>query len=57
MGELLGLGRFRLRRQSEREYVSEDDHYLRFRFVGAGPRFDVIEMSEPGHSATLDRLP
>ncbi|HEV7990300.1 MAG TPA: serine hydrolase domain-containing protein [Gemmatimonadaceae bacterium] len=56
-GELPGLGRFRLRRQSDREYVSADDHYLRFRFVGNGARFGVIELSEPGHAATLDRVP
>jgi D-alanyl-D-alanine carboxypeptidase len=54
-GEVPGLGRFRLRRQGPRDYVSDDDHYLRLRFVGDGPRFDVLEMTEPGHSATLDR--
>lgn len=55
--EVPRVGRFALRRQAADAYVSEDDHYLRFRFVGSGGRAVVVEMTEPGHAATLDRLP
>jgi CubicO group peptidase (beta-lactamase class C family) len=56
-GEVGGIGRFRLRRQGDIEFASDEDHWLRFRFVGEGSHVERVEMSEPGHAATLDRLP
>jgi hypothetical protein len=56
-GEVPGLGRFGLRRQTSDEYVSDDDHYIRFRFVGQAGHAQRVEMKEPGHEAMLDWRP